>query len=86
MHSQSRSAARSPASVEILPQKHEVQWSIHASRVPTQLADHEVAAWRNLEIMRRSALGMLRAYNLLPQEVVDRADVVLPKCLDANAA
>ena len=30
---------------------------------------------RNLEIMRRSALGMIRVYNLLPQEVVDKADV-----------
>ena len=30
---------------------------------------------RNLEIMRRSALGMIRVYNLIPQEVVDKADV-----------
>ena len=30
---------------------------------------------RDLEIMRRSALGTIRVYNLLPQEMVNMADV-----------
>ena len=34
----------------------------------------EWAAGSNLEIMRRSALGMIRVYNLLPEELVDKVD------------
>ena len=30
---------------------------------------------RNLEIMRRSALGMIRVYNLLPAETVAKRDL-----------
>ena len=30
---------------------------------------------RDLEVMRRSALGMIRVYNMLPQEVVEKAEV-----------
>ncbi len=30
----------------------------------------EWPGWHNLEIMRRSALGMIRVYNLLPPHVV----------------
>ena len=40
--------------------------------------DRQVAEWplgRNLEIMRRSALGMIRVYNLLPQNVVEQVAV-----------
>ena len=32
---------------------------------------------RNLELMRRSALGMIRVYNILPQEVVEKHDLKL---------
>ena len=38
----------------------------------------KIAEWtrgRDLEIMRRSAFGMIRIYNLLPQVVVDHIDV-----------
>lgn len=38
----------------------------------------QVSEWstgRDLEIMRRSALGMIRVYNLLPEEVVQQQDV-----------
>ena len=35
----------------------------------------EWAAGSNLEIMRRSALGMIRVYNLLPEELVDKVDL-----------
>ena len=35
----------------------------------------EWPAGRNLELMRRSALGMIKVHNLLPQEVVDKANV-----------
>ena len=38
----------------------------------------QIAEWtrgRDLEIMRRSAFGMIRVYNLLPQVVVDHVDV-----------
>ena len=38
----------------------------------------QVSEWstgRDLEIMRRSALGMIRVYNLLPEEVVQEQDV-----------
>ena len=37
----------------------------------------QIAEWsrgRNLEIMRRSAFGMIRVYNLLPQDVVEKMD------------
>ena len=35
----------------------------------------EWPAGRYLELLRRSALGMIRVYKLLPQEVVDKVDV-----------
>ena len=38
----------------------------------------QIAEWsrgRNLEIMCRSAFGMIRVYNLLPQDFVEKADV-----------
>ena len=35
----------------------------------------EWPAGQNLKIMRRSALGMIRVYNILPQDVVDTQDL-----------
>ena len=35
----------------------------------------EWPAGHNLEIMKRSAFGMIRVYNILPQEVVDTHDL-----------
>ena len=38
----------------------------------------QIAEWpsgRDLQIMRRSALGMIRVYNLLPQEAAEKTDV-----------
>ena len=45
-----------------------------------QIQSHslQIAEWtrgRTLEIMRRSAFGMIRVYNLLPQDTVEKADV-----------
>ena len=44
----------------------------------TQSHSLQIAEWtrgRNLEIMRRSAFGMIRVYNLLQQDTVEKADV-----------
>ncbi len=43
------------------------------ARHPYQLA--EWPAGRNLDLMRRSALGMIRVYNLLPENVVETSGV-----------
>ncbi len=40
--------------------------------------NRQVAEWpssRNLDVMRRSALGSIRVYNLLPQDIVDQPSV-----------